>query len=262
MKRRCLWFRVRRRCKSCVCVCVCVICPPTPLAPITPTRNPNNVTLSVTGCHVSRCQARCTWVHAPTHTRSGLLPSGGFQWGVRVRESGKPNVRLNLCLWWSDVLSVFLLAGCISGPAPVPRPGCPAVRPGPWSSGKPRGAVGRLRPHTTSRSAPRGFERGSHSGSDVVSRRRQDVWQMWQPRCSGWWMSRWVSTGFQFEMRMSPLSLGSRSMRVSQYSNLKRPFDRRGLSNSSRNQRVNSSKCQSNFEVFWLKPKSLRGSLH
>ena len=154
-------------------MCVYVIYSPTPLAPITPTHNPSvtlSVTLSVTHRVVST--HRCTYTHK-VPTLSIFAP----------RRPGKPGVCVcvRVWWWWSYVLSVALLADCISGRAPVPRPSCPAVHLGLWSSGKPRGAVGRLRPHTTSSSAPRGIECWSHSGSDVTSQRKQDVWQMWQP---------------------------------------------------------------------------------
>lgn len=88
------------------CVCEHVKYPPTPLAPMTPTRNPN-VTLSVTSCHASHCQARCT------HTQALL----GEQQKARKAQCRSQSVFL--CVWWSCFIWFFLLtvhwAGYLAG---------------------------------------------------------------------------------------------------------------------------------------------------
>lgn len=104
-----------------------------------------------------------------------------------TRRPGKPSAGLgseSLCVAAMMILTVsscrLFIGPPLSGRAPVPRPGCLTGHWGLWGSGKPRGALGRLRPRRTSSTTPEGSGGGDHSvglteGSDVVSERKQDV---------------------------------------------------------------------------------------
>lgn len=119
----------------------------TPPPPITLIHNPI-VTPSVTSGHA---HIRCT------HVREALTCSED------TRRPGKPSAglgqRIAVCGSDDDSHCVFLPTvhwSPVSGRAPVPRPGCLADHWGLWGSGKPRGALGRLRPRRTSSTTPEG----------------------------------------------------------------------------------------------------------
>lgn len=207
------------------CVCVWVIYLPTPLAPITPTHNPN-VTPSVTSCHTSRLSSkvhahRCTHAHKSPPRKEPLLPPSFAL--EDTRRPGMPNVGLCQCssVCGCNVLSVSLLAdcslGCISGRAPVPRLSCPAVHLGLWSSGKPKGAVGRLRPHKTFGSAPGVFGvLVSQWEWCHISAQTRRLTNVTAAPCDGWADESYSS---KWKCESPSLSLGSRSIKVDQFYN-------------------------------------------